>query len=143
MRHIPETDLTIGQLAKVGGVGVETVRYYQRRGLIDTPHRASDRPGSEVRRYGPATVRRLRFIRSAQTAGFTLEEIKELLALDAGLDRARARELATGRIERLDEKIAELTAARASLTQLARACARGPEGPCPIIEAFEPSGANG
>lgn len=140
MRNNPQTDLTIGQLAKVCGVGVETVRYYQRRGLMDTPQRATDRLGGEVRRYGPDTVRRLRFIRSAQTAGFTLEEIRELLALDAGRDRARARELAAHRIELLDEKIAELTAARASLNRLARACAGGPEGPCPIIEAFEPDG---
>ncbi len=140
MRNNPETDLTIGQLASAGGVGVETVRYYQRRGLIETPRRASDRLGGEIRRYGPDVLRRLRFIRSAQTAGFTLEEIGELLALDAGRDRARARELATGRVAVLDQKIAELTTARASLTKLARACAGGPDGSCPIIEAFEPDG---
>lgn len=125
------TDMTIGQLAREGRVGVETVRFYQRRGLLETPRRAG-----EIRRYGPETLRRLRFIRSAQAAGFTLEEIGELLALDAGRDRARARELATARIAALDVKIAELEAARTSLRRLARACAGHDDGPCPIIEAF-------
>ena len=125
------TDMTIGQLAREGRVGVETVRFYQRRGLLETPRRAG-----EIRRYGPETLRRLRFIRSAQAAGFTLEEIGELLALDAGRDHARARELATARIAALDVKIAELEAARTSLRRLARACAGHDDGPCPIIEAF-------
>lgn len=126
-------DMTIGQLGRAAGVGVETVRYYQRRGLIETPPRAG-----EIRRYGEPDLRRLRFIRSAQAAGFTLEEIGELLALDAGRDRARARELASARIEMLDRKIADLTEARAALSRLARACAGSSDGPCPIIEAFEP-----
>jgi MerR family transcriptional regulator, mercuric resistance operon regulatory protein len=112
---------TIGALAKAGGVGVETVRYYQRRGLMAEPSRAY----GEVRRYGPEDVRRLRFIRSAQAAGFTLDEIAELLALDASHDRSRARQLAADRI--------------AALTRLASACAEGEAGPCPIIAAFEPN----
>lgn len=126
-------DRTIGQLAQAGGVGVETVRYYQRRGLLETPAR-----GEAIRRYGEEALRRLRFIRSAQGAGFSLEEVGELLALDAGRDRARARELANGRIAALDAKIAELEAARTGLHKLARACAASDKGPCPIIEAFEP-----
>ena len=85
--------LTIGRLATAAGVGVETVRYYQRRGLLETP--ARDR---EIRRYGSDDLRRLRFIRQAQSAGFTLEEIKELVDLDAGEDRARARALAGARV---------------------------------------------
>ena len=125
-----ETD-TIGGLARAGGVGVETVRYYQRRGLLRTPAR-----GDGVRRYGPEDARRLRFIRSAQAAGFTQEQIGELLALDSGRDHARARELARGRIRDLDDRIAELTAARAALSRLADACDHT-DGPCPIIEAFE------
>jgi MerR family mercuric resistance operon transcriptional regulator len=124
-------DLTIGGLAREGGVGVETIRYYQRRGLLETPR------GDGVRRYGEEAMRRLRFIRSAQTAGFTLEQISELLALDAGQDRARARELAQARLTELDAKIAELEAARASLRRLAKACGNGGAGPCPIITAFE------
>jgi MerR family mercuric resistance operon transcriptional regulator len=125
-------DLTIGGLAREGGVGVETVRYYQRRGLLETP---SGDDG--VRRYGPEAARRLRFIRSAQTAGFTLEQIGELLALDAGQDRARARELARTRLAELDAKIAELETARGALRRLAKACGDDADGPCPIIRAFE------
>ncbi|MBA4805497.1 MAG: MerR family DNA-binding protein [Brevundimonas sp.] len=134
----PASGLTIAGLAAAGGVGVETVRYYQRRGLLPEPPRpAGGGSGGGVRRYGPEEARRLRFIRSAQAAGFTLEQIGELLALDAGEDRARARELAETRIAALDARIAELEAARASLRRLARACAAGGTGPCPILEAFE------
>jgi MerR family mercuric resistance operon transcriptional regulator len=132
------TSMTIAGLAREGSVGVETVRYYQRRGLLDTPDRPSGRGSSgSVRRYGTDDVRRLRFIRSAQAAGFTLEQIGELLALDATDDRARARQLASERIAALDAKIAELTRVRASLHQLARECGSGSEGPCPILTAFE------
>ena len=129
---------TIAGLAREGGVGVETVRYYQRRGLLDTPDRpdGSGADGS-IRRYGPADVRRLRFIRSAQAAGFTLEQIGELLALDATDDRARARELAAERITALDAKIDELEKARASLRRLARECEDGAVGPCPILTSFD------
>ena len=95
--------LTIGRLAGGGNVGVETIRFYQRKGLLETPTRESG-----IRRYGSEDLRRLRFIRQAQAAGFTLEEIRELLELDAGEDRDRARELARSRIEALDAKIAEL-----------------------------------
>lgn len=125
------TDLTIGQLAREGGVGVETVRFYQRRGLLETPRRAG-----EIRRYGETALKRLRFIRSAQTAGFTLLEISELLALDASRDHARARELATARIFALDARITELQAARTALIRLAKSCSGHDDGPCPIIEAF-------
>jgi MerR family mercuric resistance operon transcriptional regulator len=126
--------LTIGRLASEGGVGVETIRYYQRRGLIDTPQRAY---GGGIRRYDDADVRRLHFIRAAQTAGFTLEQIAELLALDATDDRARARQLARERIAALDASIAEMTRARDSLGKLAKQCGEGAAGPCPIIAAFE------
>ena len=134
----PLSGMTIARLAAAGGVGVETVRYYQRRGLLETPPRP-DGPGSGggVRRYGAQDARRLRFIRSAQAAGFTLEQIGELLALDAGEDRARARALAEARLVELDARIAELEAARAALRRLATACAGGGRGPCPILEAFE------
>ena len=131
-------ELTIAGLARAGGVGVETVRYYQRRGLLQTPERSGGAGhGGGVRRYGEEDVRRLRFIRSAQAAGFTLEEIAELIALDATDDRARARALARERIAALDARIAELKAARSALSRLARACGDGSAGPCPIITAFE------
>lgn len=129
---------TIAGLARQGGVGVETVRYYQRRGLLETPERpAGGGLAGGVRRYGPEDVHRLRFIRSAQAAGFTLEQIAELLTLDATDDRERARSLAEARIADLDAKIAEMTAARAALQRLARKCGDGSAGPCPILKAFE------
>jgi len=131
--------LTIAGLAREGGVGVETVRYYQRRGLLDEPQRPSgESRGGRVRRYGEEDVRRLRFIRSAQAAGFTLDQIAELLALDATDDRPRARELAQERLTALDAKIAELQEARNALSRLARECGAGSSGPCPIITSFEP-----
>jgi MerR family mercuric resistance operon transcriptional regulator len=113
-------------------VGVETVRFYQRRGLLAVPARAG-----AVRRYGPEEVRRLGFIRRAQAAGFTLEEIGELLALDRTGDRARVRELAAERLAALDARIAELERARTALEPLRATCAAGNKGPCPILEAFD------
>ena len=82
-------------------------------------------------------MRRLLFIRRAQAAGFTLEEIAELLALDSGHDRARVRALAGERLAALGARIAELETARSALTRLSEACAAGSKGPCPILEAFE------
>lgn len=124
--------MTIGGLAGAGGVGVETVRYYQRRGLLVQPPRAGG-----VRRYGEADVRRLRFVRAAQAAGFTLDEVAELLRLDVEQDRARAHALASARVAQIDARIAELTRARDALAGLAAECGGGVAGPCPIIAAFE------
>jgi len=131
-------ETTIAGLAREGGVGVETVRYYQRRGLLGTPQRSGGvGVAGGVRRYGDDDIRRLRFIRSAQTAGFTLDEIGELLELDASEDRHRAHALARERIVALDARIAELSAARQSLRRLADACGATSSGPCPIIAAFD------
>ena len=124
--------LTIGKLAARGGVGVETVRFYQRRGLLQTPTRDSG-----IRRYDSNDLRRLRFIRQAQSAGFTLEEIKELLELDASEDRGRARELADARVKALDAGIGELERARDALRRLAQECSLATAGPCPILAAFD------
>ena len=130
--------MSISQLARSAGVGVETVRYYQRRALLPDP-RPQKTGTSGIRHYGPDEARRLRFIRQAQAAGFTLEEIAELLRLDSSGDRPRAREMARARIAALDAKIAELERARQSLSKLARECAAGDKGPCPIIASFEAS----
>ena len=128
--------MSISQLARSAGVGVETVRYYQRRGLLPDPR--PQRTGTNgIRHYGPDEARRLCFIRAAQNAGFTLEEIAELLRLDSSGDRPRAREMARSRIAELDAKIAELERARKSLAKLARECAAGDTGPCPIIASFD------
>jgi len=129
------TAMTIGKLAAAGGVGVETVRYYQRRGLLNEPPRDGLYGG--VRRYDDGDVRRLRFIRAAQGAGFTLDQIGELLDFDTRDDRAQARALARDRIAALDARIADLTAARDALAKLARECGKGGPGPCPILTAFE------
>lgn len=130
--------LTISGLAREGGVGVETVRYYQRRGLLPEPDRAT----GGIRRYGEDDLKRLRFIRSAQGAGFTLDEIAELLRLDASDDRPRARAIARERIAELDARIEQLRTARAWLADLEARCGAGEAGPCPILAAFsgdEPS----
>ena len=128
-------EMTIGKLAAAAGVGVETVRYYQRRNLLDQPARPGLYGG--VRRYGERDVQRLRFIRAAQGAGFTLDQIGTLLELDATDDRAKARALAGEQIAALDEKIAVLATARDALVRLARDCATGGSGPCPILTAFD------
>jgi MerR family mercuric resistance operon transcriptional regulator len=124
--------LTISKLAAAGGVGVETIRFYQRKGLLETPTREAG-----FRRYGSDDIRRLRFIRQAQAAGFTLEQIRELLDLDASDDRDRARELAQERVKALDDKIAELKRARDALRRLATECGAKRSGPCPILTSFE------
>ena len=130
-------DMTIGPLAQAGGVGVETVRFYQRRGLLPVPNRNGSGINGGIRRYGPDETQRLRFIKAAQSAGFSLEEIKRLLDLDASADRAQVRVLARERISALDKRIAELQGARKALSHLADACSAGNEGPCPIIASFE------
>lgn len=124
--------LSIGKFAEAGGVGVETVRFYQRKGLLEIPAQEGG-----MRRYGQEDLRRLRFIRQAQAAGFTLEEIRELLDLDATEDRSRAHELAKSRLNALDARIAELQRARDALQRLAKECCEGSSGPCPILKSFE------
>ncbi|WP_292039391.1 MULTISPECIES: MerR family transcriptional regulator [unclassified Brevundimonas] len=124
--------LTIGQLAQKGAVGVETIRFYQRRGLMPTPPK-----GEGVRRYDDQDVKRLRFIRSAQQAGFTLTQIAELIGLDDRQDRARVLELATARLTEIDARIRELETVRSALRGLTRSCASGQGETCPILHAFE------
>lgn len=126
--------MRISELALAGGVGVETVRFYQRQGLLAVP----DGSAAGGRHYGDGDLRTLRFIRQSQAAGFTLREIKRLLDLDRVDDRAEARAMARGRIAALDAEIARLAVARAALEKLARECAKGGAGPCPILSAFDP-----
>lgn len=134
------TTRTIAGLAREGGVGVETIRYYQRRGLLPEPPRTGGSGlAGGIRRYDDEAVRRLKFVRSAQAAGFTLEEVGELLKLDATDDRPRARALARERIAALDQKICDLEATKVWLTLLADECSASDDGRCPILEAFEAS----
>ncbi|WEK47073.1 MAG: MerR family DNA-binding protein [Candidatus Andeanibacterium colombiense] len=129
--------MTISELARASGVGVETVRFYQRKGLLFDPRPARLGGARGARHYGPDEARRLHFIRSAQEAGFALKEIAELLELDRSNDRPRAREMARARIEDLDAKIETLTKARDNLRKLAKECANSDKGPCPIIASFD------
>ena len=131
--------MTIAGLARAGGVGVETVRFYQRRGLLGVPRRGDGmgRSGG-IRRYGPAELGRLRFIKAAQRAGFTLDEVGALIRLDATDDKAQVRAMAEARLAALDVRIAEMQAARVALSHLSDACDASGAGPCPIIAAFGP-----
>ncbi len=130
--------MTIGQLARAGGVGVETVRYYQRLKLLDEPNRAY----GSVRRYGNDFLDRIQSIKRAQHLGFTLAEIKVLFCLDAKRDRHRAHKLAIEKIVEIDQRMADMTAMRAALHKLVTACeADHDDLPCPIIEAFSRSGS--
>lgn len=127
--------LTIGQLAREAGVGVETIRFYEREGLLAEP----DRLPSGYRQYPPDAVERVKFLRRAQWLGFSLRDAKELLALrdDPGADRADVRGRAAGKLADLDTRIAELQAIRAELGRLVAACrGRGPAAGCPIITAI-------
>jgi len=127
-------EMTIAKLARAAGVGVETVRYYQRRGLMPTPRAAGD---SAYRHYDSDHLQRLRFIRRAQAAGFTLEEIRELLSVDRSGDRTRIQKLASLRLAALKAQQEELERSRQALERLFEACQHGVRGPCPIIEAFD------
>jgi MerR family mercuric resistance operon transcriptional regulator len=133
------SDMTIAKLARAAGIGVETVRYYQRRGLMPVP-RAAGR--SAFRHYDAGHLQRLLFVRRAQAAGFTLEAIKELLALDRTRDRSRIRALASARLEALGRQAEELEEARQALHRLLQECQGSNRGPCPIIEAFSPEPAH-
>jgi MerR family transcriptional regulator, mercuric resistance operon regulatory protein len=128
---------TISKLASAAGTGVETVRFYQRSKLMPQPpgRRSGIRTG--IHYYDETDLKRLRFIRTAQRAGFKLSEIAELLRLDASSDRRSVRTLAHQRIAELDVKIAELVKARTVLENLATECAASDVGPCPIIAAFD------
>ena len=125
--------LSIGLLAAKAGVNVETIRYYQRRGLLSEP----DKPESGHRRYPPELVKRVRFIKRAQALGFTLEEIAGLLRLDEARACAETRDLAASKREMIEAKLADLSAMRKALSKLMQQCdAVGGTGACPIIHAL-------
>ena len=112
--------LTIGELASAASVGVETVRFYERQGLLPRPLK----PAHGYRRYPEQARERIAFIRHAKTLGFTLEEIRELLALKArpGAPCKTVRERALGKLDAIDAKIAELRVLRASIEELVQVC---------------------
>lgn len=131
------TAYTISKLAMAAGTGVETVRFYQRSNLMPKPPGRQSALRCGIHHYDETDLKRLRFIRTAQRAGFKLSEIAELLRLDASNDRRSVRDLAHQRIAELDAKIAELAQARLVLENLAKQCAASDVGPCPIIAAFD------
>ncbi len=123
--------LTIGRLARAAGVNVETIRYYQRIGLIEEP----PKPAQGYRRYPAGTVARIRFIKRAQELGFTLHEVGDLLSLNDG-DCAEARALAERKRALIQARIADLEAIQHELDALIDACRRtaGGEHRCALIE---------
>ena len=125
--------LRIGALAKAADVNVETIRYYQRVGLMPTPALP---PGGQ-REYPAAMVDRLRFIRRAQQLGFTLEEIADLLKLESGADRVSVRRIATARLTQIHSRLTDLQRMAHSLQHLLDVCAKAPgRHRCPIIKAI-------
>lgn len=125
--------LTIGKLARAVGVNVETIRYYQRRGLLELP----DKPPAGYRRYAAGVAKRVRFIKQAQSLGFTLNEIGSLLCLESADCCAATRELAARKLALIEAKLADLTAMRATLAALLEQCDAGDgRGECPIIHTL-------
>ena len=125
--------LGIGQLARQGGVGIDTVRYYERNGLLAPRSRLA----SGYRRYGDIELARLRFIRRAQGLGFTLKEIKQLLALSAQRDVGRVKRSAQAKLLDVEARIAALVRMRNGLATLIEACpGHGRAADCPILRAL-------
>ncbi|MDE1900996.1 MAG: Hg(II)-responsive transcriptional regulator [Alphaproteobacteria bacterium] len=123
--------LTIGSLAQAAGVNIATIRYYQRRGLLEEP----DRPLRGYRRYPVDMAKRVRFIKRAQALGFTLEEIIALMRLEKMNCCADTRMLATHKVASIKQKLADLTAMKKALMQLINQCDAGNRrGKCPIID---------
>jgi len=131
--------LTIGKVAKQAGLGVETIRFYERIGLLEEPPRND----SGYRQYLPDAVMKLRFIKKAKRLGFSLQEIGELFALrqkeDASCDDIRVQ--AEEKIKNIEEKIRDLSRMKEALAELTCQCSGdGPVSECPILAALEPTG---
>lgn len=128
--------LTIGRVARDAGLAIDTVRYYEREGLLEKPARTA----AGYRQYAAGAVARLRFIRQAKELGFTLPEIRELLALKVtpGKSCADVRARAEAKLADVEQRIAQLDRMKRALVKLANACSgRGPTSECPILEALE------
>jgi MerR family mercuric resistance operon transcriptional regulator len=129
---------TISGLAHEAGVNVETIRFYQRRGLLDEP----DKPLGSIRRYGQTAVARVLFIKAAQRIGFTLDEIAQLLQLDDGTHCSEARAIAEHKLADVRQRLADLQRMETALAQLVDRCAatRGRVS-CPLIASLQPPAA--
>ncbi len=131
--------IRIGQLAEQSQVNLQTIRYYEREGLLPKPPRLA----SGYRVFSSEAVRRVRFIKRAQELGFSLKEIKELLSIrvDPRRDCSNVQRLAQAKVADIEQKIRTLQAMKKVLSKLATACpGRGPSSVCPILESFEPDG---
>jgi len=130
---------TISGLARAAGVNVETIRFYQRRGLLAEP----DKPLGGIRRYGRADAERVLFIKAAQRIGFTLDEVAQLLHLDDGTHCSEARAIAEHKLDDVRARLADLQRIETTLTQLVERCAtkRG-KVCCPLIAALQPAPAS-
>ena len=131
--------MTSGELAKRGGVNLESVRFYERQKLLPKPPRTA----SGYRVFSEEAVRRIRFIKRSQELGFTLKEVKELLALriDSDTTCADVRVRAQAKIADINEKIQRLQAMKRVLKQMADACpSRGPATECPILDSLNGTG---
>jgi MerR family transcriptional regulator, copper efflux regulator len=127
------SNLGIGQLAKRVGVAIDTVRYYERNGLLSPAGRLA----SGYRRYGEAELKRLRFIRRAKALGFTLEDIRSLLALSDERSVARIKKAAVAKLADVERRIGELERIRDGLRTLVQACpGHGRAEACPILNAL-------
>ncbi|WP_296217286.1 Hg(II)-responsive transcriptional regulator [Pseudomonas sp. UBA2684] len=125
--------LTIGIFAKAAGVNVETIRFYQRKGLLPEP----DKPFGSIRRYGNADVARVQFVKSAQRLGFSLDEVAELLSLDDGAHCDEARTLAEQKLGDVREKLADLKRIESALARLIQdCCASQRKVTCPLIASL-------
>ena len=132
------TSLSIGQLAKRAGVAIDTIRHYERIGLL----RPASHLASGYRRYGDPDLRRLEFVLRAKALGFTLQEIDGLLALSAGRNVEQVRRRARARLEDVERRIAELARVRDSLRTLIAACpGHGRAEDCPILNALSKEAA--
>ena len=126
-------NLTIGAFAQAAGVNVETIRFYQHKGLLPTP----PRPQGSIRRYGSADVARVKFVKAAQRLGFSLDEIGQLLKLEDGTHCSEAAELASLRLDDVRAKLADLNRIEAVLTALVSEChAHRGNVSCPLITAL-------
>lgn len=130
--------MKIGELARLTGTKVETVRFYERSGLLPAPGRTD----ANYRAYGMDHLARLSFVRRARDLGFTLDQVRELLDLsdDKGRSCAGVDAIASAHLAGIDRKIADLTALRAELDRVLSSCRHGTVGNCRIIEALAPHG---
>lgn len=130
--------LTIGAFAQAAEVNVETIRFYQRKGLLSEP----DKPSGSIRRYGGTDVARVKFVKSAQQLGFSLDEIAELLRLQDGTQCSEARSLAELKLMSVRQKLTDLKRIESALARLVEQCCRATGNvTCPLISSLH-SGAD-